>query len=195
MSTRCSRQTREDAAPADRRGHQLVMKLTPDSGNIACRPQPHRAGDREPGGECARCHARRRPPHHRNRPTSISTRLTSGRTWESQPGDFVMIAVSDTGHRHGLRDAAAHLRAVLHHERARQRYRAGAGHGVWHGEAERRRHLGVQRDGHGTTFKLYFPRVSESRLRQVLQRGSEAGRGSRQARPCCWWKTRRRCAT
>ena len=66
-------------------------------------------------------------------------------------------------HRHGRGDAGAHLRAVLHHQGARQGHRARAVDGLRHRQAERRPHLGLQRAGQGTTFKIYLPAATAHR--------------------------------
>ena len=46
---------------------ELVIELGAGCRQHQGRSEPHRAGNREPGGQCPRCHARRRADHHRNR--------------------------------------------------------------------------------------------------------------------------------
>ena len=69
------------------------------------------------------------------------------------PGDYVLLTVTDSGTGHRARASAAHLRAVLHHQRGRQGHRTGPGHGVRHRETEQRVHLGVQRARAGNDFQ------------------------------------------
>ena len=61
-----------------------------------------------------------------------------------QPGDYVEMAVSDTGSGMDAETAVADLRAVLHDEGKRQGHRAGSGHGVRHRAAEQRRDRGAE---------------------------------------------------
>ena len=62
---------------------------------------------------------------------------------DGRSGPHVLLAVSDTGVGHGRRRAPPPVRAVLHHQDRRHRPRPG--HGVRHRQAERRRHLRLQR--------------------------------------------------
>ena len=55
-------------------------------------------GHRQSRGQCARCHARRRQAHDRDRQRDVSTRPRASTDSEMKPGQFVMIAVGDTGH-------------------------------------------------------------------------------------------------
>ena len=50
-------------------------------------------------------------------------------------GDFVSPERDRYRHRHRAGTLAAHLRAVLHHQRSRQRHRPGSGDGLWHRQA------------------------------------------------------------
>ena len=94
-------------------------------------------------------------------------------------------------HRHGpRRRRRAHLRAVLHDERAGQGHRPRAGDGLRHREAERRVHLGLQRAG--TWHDVQDLSAPNAR------RGREAGTvpvqrraATRRRRPSCWSRTRR----
>jgi len=80
------------------------------------------------------CDAEGRPHHRGNSQYIRWMRPTRRRTHLGvKPGEFVMVAVSDTGQWHGCRDAPAPLRAVFHHQGKGQRHGPGAGHRVWRG--------------------------------------------------------------
>ncbi len=93
---------------------------------------------------------------------------------------------------HGRSDAAADLRAVLHHQGSRQRDRARAVDGARHRGAERRLHRRLQRTGPGDDVQDLPSRAGRdgSRCRDAGRR-SGAGRGRK---PCWWWRTRRKSA-
>ncbi len=88
-------------------------------------PRPPRAGDHEPGDQCARRDAARRPAHHRHRERARH-RLRPAR----EPRAAARPVRPGHGSRHRHRDrpgrAAVHLRAVLHHQGAGARPRARA---------------------------------------------------------------------
>ena len=74
------------------------------------------------------------------------------------PGDYVRIAVIDTGDRHVTRGPGARIRAVLHHQGDRQGQRSRARAGLWRGHAVRRHGADCQRtrrrhDGGGTSCR------------------------------------------
>ena len=82
-----ARADRENAAPPDRRGRRAGAAAGPDVGQHQGRSRPHGAGHRQPGGECARRHAARRAPHHRNRQRHTWTTPTPGPTWACSPAN------------------------------------------------------------------------------------------------------------
>ena len=55
----------------------------------------------------------RRQADHRDRQRRAGRQLRAHAPPASAPGEYVMLAVTDTGVGHGHRDAGAHLRAVL----------------------------------------------------------------------------------
>ena len=61
-----------------------------------------------------------------------------------RPGDYVMLAISDTGAWNGFGNSIPHLRTFFHHQRTKGN-RAGALHGLRDRETERRLYLGEQR--------------------------------------------------
>ena len=87
-----------DARAADRRGHRARRRRSrPTLDPGARRPEPARAGAREPGRQRARRDARRRHAHDRDRRTSSSTRTTPRSTPTPSPGRTSCSRVSDTG--------------------------------------------------------------------------------------------------
>ncbi len=105
-----------------------------------------RAGDHEPGGERARCHATGREAAAGD----IERRTGRGIYPAALGGTGGGVRAAD-GKRHRMRHStgnpAAHFRAVLHHERAGERNRAGAAHRLRDRETERGICMGVQRGG------------------------------------------------
>ena len=112
---------------------------------------------------------------------------------EARAGRYVMLAVSDSGDGHGRRDAARHLRAVLHHQGSRAK---GPGWGCRWSRASWRRAAATSRStanrATGRRSRSTCPRWRKRRpmraCRQPFRRW--AGR-----RPCWWWRTRRKSAS
>ncbi len=106
-------------------------------------------------------------------------RFTSAATSARPPGEYVMLAVSDTGVGMDARDAAAGVRAVLHHEgagegdgpRARDRLRRGA-------RQLRGELLLYSAPGRGTTFKIFLPASFEGGAAPPPPEAEPATRGS-----------------
>lgn len=59
------------------------------------------------------------------------------------PGEYVVLAVSDTGTGMSAETRTAHVRAILYHERSGKGHRAGIGYRVWHRQTEKRQYRGL----------------------------------------------------
>ena len=107
------------------------------------------------------------------------------------PGDYVLLAVSDNGCGMDKETQSTTLRAVFHHQGRGQGHRPGAGHRVWHRQAEQRLHQCLQRTGPRNNLQdLPAPAYGQSRadprqkVRHLLPNAA--------TKPSCWWKTNRR---
>ena len=84
--------------------------LAPDAQDRAWPTRAARAGDHEPGGQRPRRHAARAGSSRiETGARASSTRRYAARTPASQPGRYVLLAVSDTGVRHGRRRRIARI--------------------------------------------------------------------------------------
>ena len=76
----------------------LVVVPTPDVGQRQGGPRTNRAGDHQPGRECARRHAAGRPADHRDAERHDRRGRTLASTaWPCRPGPTCVLAVSDSG--------------------------------------------------------------------------------------------------
>ena len=81
--------------------------------------------------------------------------------------------------RHGQGNPAQHLRTLLHHQGTGQGHRPGAGHRVWHRQAEQRLCQRLQRTRPGNHLKIYLPSfateavTTETRLAEEPASGTE----------------------
>ena len=125
----------------------------------------------------ARRDARRRQAHHRDRQRLSRRGLCRARRARSTPGQYVMIAVTDTGTGMTPRGHGAGLRAVLHHQGGRPGHRPRPQHGLRLRQADpAAMSRSTARSAQGTTVKLYLPRL-------LSEEGSDADAAKRRRRP------------
>ena len=184
---------REAAAPADQRGRRArdgrSRRTCGRSASI--RRRSSRCSSTSPSTRATRCRA---AGSSRSRPANVELDEAYARdARRDAPGPVRDAGGQRHRRRHGRGDARAHLRAVLHDEGAGQGQRPRPGDRLRHREAERRLHLGLQRAGHGTVFKVYLP---PAQTRAVPR--ADRSRGQRRQRrtagkPCCSSRTRTPC--
>ena len=101
-----------------------------------------------------------RQAHDRGRATPISTMTMPRHNPDVKPGQYVMIAVTDTGAGMSQEVIEQRIRALLHDEAGGQGHRASASRMVYGFVKQSGGHVKIYSElGHGTTVKIYLPRV------------------------------------
>ena len=130
----------EHAAPADRRGRRArVPRSTTPLGHVKADPSQIEQVHPQPRGQRPGRHARRRHADHRDAAASYLDAGDAADHLGAAAGPLRHAGGERHRHRHGRSHAAAHLRAVLHHQGDRQGHRPRAVDGLRHRAAERRR--------------------------------------------------------
>ena len=91
--------------------------------------------------------------------------MSSGLSEPVEPGQYVMIAVSDTGSGMYAADAGARLRSLFHHQGSRQGYRPRAEPSLWLRPAVVRSRQDLQRVGRRHDGKNLFAALQWCRSR------------------------------
>ena len=143
------------------------------------RPRTIRAGPDEPGRQCPRRHAWRRRPAHRNHrviPRRCLVSAASGKQTRSiWPG-----ARERQRRGHDARRDGSLVRAILHDQAERGRYRPWTGDVLRHHPAERRKHRRLQRARQGHDIRHLCAATRRTGRTATKRRGFNAARRQRQ---------------
>ena len=183
--------SRADAAAlvARRRGAGQLLRAWLVEG--ARRPRPDRSDHFEPGHQRPGRHARRRQTHHRNQERRARS-VIHDRTFWLDPRSTRDARRQRHWDWHVARDAGPHFRAVLYDQRARQRDWPRAIDRLWHRQAVRREHLGLQRARRWHDVPRVLPRVRGARHDRTGAGWSRAPCKARKR--FCWSRIKRTCA-
>ena len=172
----------QDAAPPDRRGRRAGRPaLDAGLGTVKADPTPDRAGHHEPGGQRPRRHAAGRQAAASRPPTwTLDESYVPQAPRGADRAATSMLAVSDTGCGMDARDHEPTSSSRSSPPRRRDKG-TGLGLSTVYGIVKQSGgYISVYSEpGHGTTFKIYLPRVDE---RSAAVRPVVAGAGAPRGR-------------
>ena len=145
------------------------------------RPQPARERAPQPRGQRARRDAGGRPADHRDRQHRTSTRRYAARQDEVVPGQYVMLAVTDTGIGMSPRGRWPGRSSRSSPPRTSARAPGSASARSMASSSSRGGHVKIYSElGEGTTVKIYLPRLrGDGRAAEPAEEADAPRRGRR----------------